>query len=299
MGGAAIAVLKRPIRNLLVRLTRRLAARLGFDMVWRDYYSPIPDLADIPDELWHARSDLVGLDVEDVDPQLEYVATELAPFIREFSPPPGFRFDNGSYGPVDAELLYAIVRAHKPRRMLEVGAGFSTLVTAAACEANAREGAHVRFVAVDPYPAAFLKSGVPGLSELRAEKVEEIPARDFAELGSGDVLFLDTTHTVKLGGDVTYLILEVLPRIAPGVIVHLHDIFLPWHYPRRWLDEHAYYWAEQYLLQAFLCFNDEFEVLVACHLLARDRPADLERLVPSFTPGTAPAALWLRRRATR
>jgi hypothetical protein len=180
--------------------------------------------------------------------------------------------------------------------MLEVGAGFSTLVTAAACETNARAGAPVRFVTVDPYPAAFLTSGVPGLSELRAESVTEVPAQEFAALDSGDILFLDTTHTVKLGGDVTHLVLDVLPRIAPGVIVHFHDIFLPWHYPRRWFEEDAYYWAEQYLLQAFLCFNDEFEVLLACHLLARDRPAELARVVPSFVPGTSPAALWLRRR---
>ncbi len=280
----------------MVRFARRLAARLGFDMIWRDYYSPIPDLADIPDEVWDVRSDLVGLDLPDVDRQLEYVAAQLAPFIREFSPPPGFRLDNGSYGPVDAELLHAIVRAHKPAHVLEVGAGFSTFVTAAACDANARDGAPARLVAVDPYPPGFLKPGLPGLSEVRTEKATDIPFRAFAELGSGDILFLDTTHTVKLGGDVTYLLLEVLPRLAPGVIVHVHDIFLPWHYPRRWFEEEGYYWAEQYLLQAFLAFNADFDVLVGCHMLARERPGELARMVPSFTAGAAPAALWLQRR---
>jgi hypothetical protein len=79
------------------------------------------------------------------------------------------------------------------------------------------------------------------------------------------------------------------------VVVHIHDIFLPWPYPRRWLEDDAYYWAEQYLVQAFLCFNSQFEVLIACHLLARERPAELVALVPSCGPESAPAALWLRR----
>ena len=98
---------------------------------------------------------------------------------------------------------------------------------------------------------------------------------------------------------MTHLILEALPRLAPGVIVHIHDIFLPWHYPRRWLEKDAYYWAEQYLVQAFLCFNGQFEVLLSCHLLSRDRPAELAALVPSFSSDAGPAALWLRRTATR
>jgi hypothetical protein len=79
--------------------------------------------------------------------------------------------------------------------------------------------------------------------------------------------------------------------------VHIHDIFLPWHYPRRWLEQDAYYWAEQYLVQAFLCFNSDFEVMVGCHLLSRERPTELARLVPSFDSDAAPAALWLRRTA--
>src|SRR5207247_5820903 len=86
-------------------------------------------------------------------------------------------------------------------------------------------------------------------------------------LQSGDVLFIDSSHTVKIGGDVNYLFLEVLPRLKPGVIVHVHDIFLPFEYPREWVRDDFRFWAEQYLLQAFLTFNSEFQVLMANNYL--------------------------------
>jgi hypothetical protein len=99
---------------------------------------------------------------------------------------------------------------------------------------------------------------------------------------------------VKIGGDVNYLFLEALPALAPGVIVHVHDIFLPWEYPRPWVQEMELYWAEQYLLQAFLAYNPRFEVLLAAHHLSRAEPARLGGVIPSFGPGVAPGAFWLR-----
>jgi hypothetical protein len=121
----------------------------------------------------------------------------------------------------------------------------------------------------------------------------DIALEEFAALDAGDVLFVDTTHTVKTGGDVNYLVLEALPALSPGVLVHFHDIFLPWEYPRLWLEKELY-WAEQYLLQAFLAFNPRFEVLFAAHHLSRAAPDRLARTVPSFRPGKWPGAFWLR-----
>src|SRR5206468_4039488 len=105
----------------------------------------------------------------------------------------------------------------KPAHVLEIGAGFSTLVSAAACERNRSDGYPAHFVAVDPYPADFLHLDLPGLADLKRDKATDLGPEAFAALGPGDVLFIDTTHTVKLGGDVTHLVLEVLPRLAPGV----------------------------------------------------------------------------------
>jgi hypothetical protein len=121
----------------------------------------------------------------------------------------------------------------------------------------------------------------------------------FDALRADDVLFVDSTHTVKLGSDVNFVILEVLPRLHAGVLVHFHDIFLPWEYPRSWFTEMQYFWAEQYLLQAFLAFNAEFEVMIPGQAVAREYPERLCRVIPSFAEGASPGSMWLRRTSAR
>ena len=120
------------------------------------------------------------------------------------------------------------------------------------------------------------------MHSLIEKKVEDIDLEFFSQLESGDVLFIDSSHTVKIGGDVNYLFLEVLPRLKPGVIVHVHDIFLPFEYRRDWVMEEFRFWTEQYLLQAFLTFNSEFEVLMANSYLAHGYLEDLKAAFPSL-----------------
>src|SRR4029077_19197551 len=118
---------------------------------------------------------------------------------------------------------------------------------------------------IEPFPQKFLRAGFPGLQSLMERKVQDVDLNFFSQLQSGDILFIDSSHTVKIGGDVNYLFLEVLPRLNPGVIVHVHDIFLPFDYRRDWVMDELRFWTEQYLLQAFLMFNSDFEVLMANH----------------------------------
>ena len=138
--------------------------------------------------------------------------------------------------------------------------------------------------------------------------MEDIDLEFFSELHSGDVLFIDSSHTVKIGGDVNYLFLEVLPRLEPGVIVHIHDIFLPFEYRRDWVKEKFRFWTEQYLLQAFLTFNSEFEVLMANGYLAHGYLEDLKAAFPSLEKfkTTLPnsvrwggGSFWMRRKPRR
>ena len=160
-----------------------------------------------------------------------------------------------------------MVRQLKPKRLLEIGSGHSTLVSAAACARNAEEGFPVEFVSVDPEPRLPI-SDVHGLSRAERRSAAELPLERFASLDAGDILFVDTTHTVKRGGEVNYLVLEVLPSLREGVVVHFHDIFLPYDYPPEWFDR-GWYLTEQYLLQAFLVANPLYEVVVAGHALSR------------------------------
>jgi predicted O-methyltransferase YrrM len=152
-----------------------------------------------------------------------------------------------------------MVRHFQPQLIIEVGSGFSTLVLSQAAAKNKNSA----LICVDPFPPEFLRKDIPALRSFVEAKVQDMDVEFFAQLAPGDILFIDTSHTVKIGGDVNYLFLEVLPRIKPGVLVHVHDIFLPFEYRRDWVMDEFRFWTEQYLLQAFLSFNSEFEVLMA------------------------------------
>ena len=125
--------------------------------------------------------------------------------------------------------------------------------------------------------------------------MQEIDLEFFSQLQSGDILFIDSSHTVKIGGDVNYLFLEVLPRLNPGVIVHVHDIFLPFECRRDWVLDEFRFWTEQYLLQAFLTFNSEFEVLLGNYYLSRYHEEHLQAAFPDL-PRWIGGSFWMRRK---
>lgn len=283
------------------RALRRGASRIGLQVVPRSFYSPIPDLDALPAGTFERRSELPGVRF-DLDAQLAWARERLAAPMAEFDPPteatadapPAYVRGTATYPLLDATVLYGVMRALRPARVVELGSGASTLVTAQALEANGRDGSPGELEVFDPYPGA-LDGGLRGVMRLHRRRAQDVEPETFASLRAGDVLFVDTTHTVKLGSDVNFVILEVLPRLAPGVVVHFHDIFLPYEYPRRWLEDFGLYWAEQYLLQAFLSLNADFEVLLAVAALARDRREQLAELLPAGVTTAAGAAFWLRR----
>ena len=162
-----------------------------------------------------------------------------------------FHLNNMLFDGTDALVAYCMVRQFQPQLIIEIGSGFSSLLLGEAAAKNNSSA----LICIEPFPQEFLKQSFPGLRRLIEKKVEDIDLEFFSQLHSGDVLFIDSSHTVKIGGDVNYLFLEVLPRVEPGVIVHIHDVFLPFEYGRRWIKEEFRFWTEQYLLQAFLTFN--------------------------------------------
>jgi hypothetical protein len=274
-------------------------AMLGLQVVVKSFYSPIPDLNRIPESAWERESELAGIHF-DLDQQLGYL-DGLRKYLAEFRPAEqasggsdSYFLENGSYGRVDADILYATVRAAKPSRIVELGSGYTTLVVAQACLENERQGAAVEYVAFDPYPGVA-RPDLPGLTELARVPAEELSPERLSPLGENDLLIVDTTHTVKMGGDVNHVVLDILPGLGRGVLVHFHDIFLPWEYPRKWAEDYGLYWSEQYLLQAFLSLNEQFEILCALYALARRRPDNLRELIPSWRDGAVPGAFWIRR----
>jgi Methyltransferase domain len=237
----------------------------------------------------------------DLGAQIEFLERELAPLLKQFGLASGvearygYEPQNPSYPPPDARLLFAMIRWLRPRAVVELGSGQTSRVIAHACRLNAVEGHECQFRAFDPYPTT-IDAGLPGLTELVLTDAQSVSETLFSELGDGDVLVVDTTHTVKLGSEVNRLVLRLLPLLAPGVHVHFHDIWLPYEYPRYLADQYALYWAEQYLLQAFLCMNPGFEVVCAAHALIRDRP-DAAAAVGLSARDESGASFWIRRSA--
>ena len=189
------------------------------------------------------------------------------------------------------------MRRFKPNRIVELGSGFTSLIIATGCRRNAVDGRRSHYTCFDPYPRDFVRQGIDGLDSLEAVGATAVPKEEFDTLADGDVLFIDTTHTVKVGGDVNRLVLEVLPTLSPGVLVHIHDIFLPYEYPRGFFENQCY-WQEQYLVQALLTENPNFEVLFPAAAVSRDRPDLMRELLPWQELPFGPSAFWVRRRTS-
>jgi hypothetical protein len=266
--------------------------RHGFHVTPVHFYEPIPDTRSLPETLWNQPSELPGINMND-SIQLELLQTHFTKFRDEYNnlpvePPPG---QKRPFRGVDALAAYCMIRHFQPELIVEVGSGWSSLVLSRAAAKNKNS----TLICIDPFPSDVLRKGFPALRSLIDKKIQDVDLKFFSQLGSGDVLFIDSSHTVKIGSDVNYLFLEVLPRLRPGVIVHVHDIFLPFEYRRDWVLDEFRFWTEQYILQAFLTFNSDFEVLLANSYLNHQHQEDLRVAFPDLS-SWAGGSFWMRRK---
>jgi hypothetical protein len=275
--------------------------RHGFHVTPVHFYQPIPDTRTLTDATWSKPGSLSGVDMNDAG-QLDLLRNVFPQFRNEYEAIPRsatgkwgeFYLDNDLFSGTDALVAYCMVRHFRPHLIIEVGGGFSSLLTAQAAVKNKSSS----LVCIEPFPRDFLVAGFPGLASLIQKPVQDVELDFFAQLESGDILFIDSSHTVKIGGDVTYLFLQVLPRLKPGVIVHVHDISFPLDYRREWVLGEFRFWTEQYLLQAFLAFNSEFEVLICNSYLGFYFPGELKSCFP-HSPWWGGGSFWMRRRHLR
>ena len=279
--------------------------RVGLHVVHNDFYGPIPDTRTLSPTLWTGRSDLVGVDVKE-DRQLELLRRLSGRYRAEYQSFPLNRTEeanryyvkNGYFESVDGEMYHCIIRDFKPRQIIEVGVGHSTRLAASALLLNHEEdpARELSLVAIDPFPTRLPEEGIPGLTEVIVRPVEQMDASWFERLDAGDILFIDSSHVLKIGNDVWFEYLEVIPRLKPGVLVHVHDVFLPSHYRRETVVRDKWFWNEQYLLQAFLAFNAEFEVVWSGSLMHLRHPRELENAFPSYSRSDCwPGSFWFQR----
>jgi methyltransferase family protein len=290
------AVLPRCIHSERFRDIFSLWERRGFHVTPVHFYQPIPDTQSLPQTLWNRPSELIGINMND-SKQLDLLRNHFPKFRHEYEklpaePPPG---QKGPFRGVDVLSAYCMVRHFQPRLIVEVGSGFSSRVLGTAATKNKSSG----LVCIDPFPGELTRKGsIPGLKSFIEKQVQDIDLEFFSQLQARDILFIDSSHTVKIGGDVNYLFLEVLPRLNDGVIVHVHDIFLPFEYRRDWVMDELRFWSEQYLLQAFLTFNSAFEVLLANNYLNCNFHDDLVATFSGLTSYLG-GSFWMWRRPSK
>ncbi len=275
-----------------------LAQAEGVHVLKNHFYSPVPDTSTLDARLWERRADEDGgLDLREEHQlrllrELRRFAHELDDVPEQSDDPARFHWGNPAFWPGDGAVYYAMLRHVGAKRILEVGSGHSTRLAARAAQLNGAE-----LTCIEPYPMPSLKATLPGLSRLIEQPVQAVPFAEFERLQAGDVLFIDSTHVCKIGSDVNHLFLRVIPRLAPGVVVHVHDIFLPWEMPRAWVLEKKIFWNEQYLLQALLTCNPSFEVLLGNQFLGRLHGGPFREAFPCIPERFAPGGVsfWFRR----
>lgn len=277
----------------------------GFVFLRKHYYLPIPEAGELA---YEKPSHLVGIDMRPAA-QLDFLRSTVAAYVAEIKDLPlndaaaPFHWVNGTFMAGDADVYYALIRDRKPRRVFEIGSGNSSAIADLAITRNKAEDAAYacEFVCIEPFPPPALDR-LANLTRLEKKPVQEVPLEFFAELRAGDILFIDSTHALKSGGDVWWEFCEILPRLAPGVHVHVHDISLPKPYPRVYFEADLF-WNEQYVLQAYLTHNARAEVVWAGTYMLETHPADVKAAfahaydaMREKFPLAEPSSFWFRTR---
>ncbi|MBC8151285.1 MAG: class I SAM-dependent methyltransferase [Bacteroidetes bacterium] len=281
-------------------LTEFTFLRFGFLPIRDHYYHPLVNPGKHLKGSLREDRPLPGLDLN-VTEQLALLsqftyADELTRFPLTKTKNREYYYDNGAFASGDSEYLYNMIRHHKPKRIIEIGSGHSTLMAINATKRNKRDNStHTcEHTCIEPYEMPWLEQ--TGVKVIR-QKVEEVDQNLFKSLKEGDILFIDSSHVIRPQGDVLTEYLEILPLLNPGVLVHIHDIFSPRDYLNEWVYKEHFLWNEQYLLEAFLSFNKAFKVLAAVNYLKHNHGAALGAKCPILAqqPNREPGSFWIQR----
>lgn len=242
------------------------------------------------------RADLV-LDEPEQLRLLGWLGEHGSRFPFQSGPIPGWRYHvgNGHFGHADAALMFSMLLEYKPSRLIEVGGGFSSLLVMDVNDHFLDHSLEASFF--DPHADAILSLLTPldnYRARVQAKQSRDVSGQEFAQLGRGDILSLETSHVAKTGSDVCDLLFRVLPALEPGVLVHVHDIYFPFEYPESWVVQDNRSWNEAYILRAFLQFNSAFRVLFFNSLMAAKYPGQMVAAFPGLEDMQA-SSIWLEK----
>jgi len=297
------------LKNKTIELLKIFARKQGYFLIRDHYYSAIPTKEDFKQDYWQYQSELVGIDINCEN--IINLLTQIDFYINEFRQSiPLYKSNNkveeynriylinSSFMAIDAHIYYSFIRHFKPKQIIEIGSGFSTLFANHAICQNSEE---TKLTCIEPYPSSFLEELTSENENIQIipKKLQDIDISFFSNLKANDILFIDSTHMLRTGSDVQVEYCEILPRLASGVLIHVHDISLPKHYPSVYFDNELF-WNEQYLLQAFLTFNSRFEIIWAGNYMMLNYPDLLINKFPEFLtmrqhfPMSEPTSFWIR-----
>jgi len=267
------------------------------------YYSPIINVDELKvreKEIWDREDQdgIAGINLCSSD-QIELLKS-LSNYYKEIpfniNKTQGLRYyyENDYYTYTDAIILHAIIRHKKPKQIIEIGSGFSSAVMLDTNELFFQNSIKLTFV--EPYTErlyTLMSDSDKQKAEVIEQFVQKVPLEKFQELDAGDILFIDSSHVSKTGSDVNYLLFEVLPHLKPGVLIHFHDIFYPFEYPKDWVMQ-GRNWNENYFLKAFLMFNDAFKILLFSDYIHKHHPDGFEPM--PLTKKNYGGNLWIEKK---
>lgn len=277
-----------PIQNLILR-------KIGLFPILNHYYEPkfiykkdfdFNQIRNIPFEI-------------NLNKQLSHLnqlinSVELNTFPKDQPiTPNGIYISNPNFGAGDIDLYYLIIRKFKPRKIIEVGSGYSTMVCLKTIEQNKLEGIQTELTCIEPFEMPFLNQE-KNITLIRMP-VEEVGLELFQSLEENDILFIDSSHIIRPGNDLLYIFFEILPILKKGVIIHIHDIFSPRHYPKEWLTEKMRFWNEQYLLEAFLHNNHDYQILFTANHLVKSHYEEAKKVLIHLQPNSEPSSFWMQK----
>jgi len=289
IGGAWFRIAKY-IELKKLPFTKKLLLKIGVFPLVDHYYEPQFNFSQVD---FSKKRQVSSIDLN-VAGQLEFLdklnfQNELSLIPLKSELPHRYYYHNSSFQSGDAELYYSIIRHIQPKRIIEIGSGFSTLL---ALEAIHKNETSCNLTCIEPYEMIWLEK--LGIDVIR-KKVEDIELSMFTGLESGDILFIDSSHVIRPQGDVMFEIFEILPLLKPGVLIHFHDIFTPNDYPEDWIVSESRFWNEQYLLEAFLSYNSKFTILSAMNYLKNNHFEHFSKVFPILSKEIhrEPGSLWL------
>jgi len=271
---------------------------VGVFPIRNHYYEPQFDYRDSEIDFSKNRA-LKGINW-DVSSQLRLLESfnfseELKDTPQEKTTSLEFHFNNGAFESGDAEYWYQLIRVKKPRKIYEIGSGNSTLIAINAINKNYNDDLNYKceHICIEPYEMPWLES--TNVSVIR-KKVEDMELSFFSQLQKDDILFIDSSHIIRPGGDVLFEYLELLPSLNKGVIVHIHDIFSPRSYLKEWMKDNVLFWNEQYLLEAFLSCNSEWRIIGALNYLHHNHYEKLHLVAPFLKPDREPGSFYIQKK---